>query len=195
MRKYTSAALTLAIAAACAVDGPTTPVASAPAATANRSHWNGNVDGNFPGWNRTPAAVAGTFVPLNCVPKELSEGSARIGPAGGILQIGNHRLIVPSGALTETVVISGTVPAGKPFEVDLQPHGLQFRKAAGLILDASSCTEVPTIVYIVDQFNLGPPIAAFYSNWWKAIACPIWHFSGYMIALGEGASSNEIGAQ
>ena len=188
MRKLITAVV-LTGAAACAGDAPTAPtapVASAPAANAFLGA------GRYPGWARTDAAIAGKFTPLNCVPRQSSEGSALIGPKGGILRIGTHRLIVPAGALTEEVLISGTVPTGKPFEIDLQPHGLQFRKAAGLILDASSCTDVPTIVYIVDQYTLGPPIAAFYSNWWKAIACPIWHFSGYMIALGDNAESHEI---
>lgn len=110
-----------------------------------------------------------------------------------MLRVGPHKLIVPAGALRSWVRISGTVPEGKPFQIDLQPHGLQFHKAAGLVLDATSCTDVPTIVYLIDQYNLGPPIRAMYSNWWLTIACPIWHFSGYMVAFSEG--SNEIGAE
>lgn len=188
--RFLLASAALVGAAACSGDSPTTPVASGTSASATYG------TGYYPGWRRTDAATAGKFTPINCVPKVEAAGSALIGPAGGILRIGTHRLIVPAGALTEKVFISGTVPAGKPFEIDLQPHGLQFRKAAGLILDASSCTNVPTIVYLIDQYTQGPPIPAFYSNWWKAIACPIWHFSGYMIALGgENTEGHEIGAQ
>jgi hypothetical protein len=191
MRIHRLALLILGVAAgACSTaDGPTTPVAS----TTHANAYLGT--GTPPGWNRTLDAIAGTFTPLNCAPREIAQGSAIIGPKGGILQVGSHRLIVPAGALTSEVLISGTVPEGRPFEIDLQPHGLQFKKPAGLILDASSCVDVPTIVYIVDQVEVGDPIPAFYSNWWKAIACPIWHFSGYMIALGDNAESHEIGAQ
>src|SRR5262245_6327173 len=120
MRKSTLILLTLAVAAACSSDAPTTPaapIAAAPAATANR----GTGNGEFPGWRRTPDAVAGTFVPLNCAPRHSAQGSATIGPSGGVLQIGTHRLIVPAGALTQKVLISGTVPEGKPFQIDLQP--------------------------------------------------------------------------
>ena len=189
MRTHTRslALLALALAAACSGDASTAPAAGG-------SHANAHGSGDYAGWRRTPDATSGKFVPLNCTPKNEATGSALIGPEGGVLRIGTHRLIVPAGALTSKVTISGTVPAGRPFEIDLQPHGLKFRKAAGLILDASSCVDVPTIVYIVDQYNLGPPIAAFYSNWWKAIACPIWHFSGYMIALGDRGSQDELGA-
>ena len=182
MRKFILAALSLAAAGACTGDAPTMPVASASSANADVG------TGYTPGWRRTQDAVDGKFVPVNCSPRRSASGSAWIGPSGGVLQIGPHRLIVPAGALTKKVFISGTVPEGKPFQVNLEPHGLQFRKAAGLILDASSCTDVPDIVYLIDQYTQGPPIKAVYSEWWKAIACPIWHFSGYMIALGDGAA-------
>jgi hypothetical protein len=120
---------------------------------------------------------------LNCVPKEASYGSALIGPAGGDLIIGTHRLIVPPGALTKLVLISGTVPADETFKIDLQPHGLEFKKPAGLILDASSCAGVPTIVYLIDDLVASDPVAAVYSHFWHTIAAPIWHFSRYAIAM------------
>jgi hypothetical protein len=182
MRKFAFAALTLAAITACTGDAPTMPVASASSSTADRGQ------GYYPGQEKTFEIQSGKFVPLNCSPRRLAEGSAWIGPSGGVLQIGPHRLIVPAGALTRKVFISGTVPAGRPFQVDLQPHGLIFRKAAGLILDATSCVDVPDIVYLIDQYTQSPPIRAIYSEWWKAIACPIWHFSGYMVDLGEGSS-------
>ncbi len=187
--RFLLATLVLAAATACTGDTPTGPTAAGSSAAEHRA------SGYYPGWRRTDRAAAGKFTPLNCIPREPAHGSAVIGPAGGVLDIGTHRLIVPAGALTENVLISGTVPEGKPLEIDLQPHGLQFRKAAGLILDASSCTSVPPIVYIIDQYNLGPPVLGFYSNWWKAIACPIWHFSGYMVAFDVGSEDHEFGAQ
>jgi hypothetical protein len=123
------------------------------------------------------------FTPINCVPRRSAQGSAVIGASGGTLYIGKHRLVVPPGALRHRVLISGSVPADKPFEINLEPHGLQFHKAAGLILDARSCMDVPDIVYLIDQYDVSPPIRATYSNWWHTFACPIWHFSGYAIAF------------
>lgn len=187
MRKLI-AALALVAAVACTGDGPAAPVSATSSASLN-GDGSGNAYGHdwgytgLPGERRIGAADGDKFTPLNCSPRFESRGSAWIGPSGGILRIGSHRLIVPAGALTRNVFISGTVPQGKPFQIDLQPHGLQFRKAAGLILDASSCIDVPTIVYLIDQVTVSEPIPAIYSNWWKAIACPIWHFSGYSIAF------------
>ncbi|HET9425810.1 MAG TPA: hypothetical protein VFO55_10595 [Gemmatimonadaceae bacterium] len=186
MRKYALLAVSLLSAAACTGDVPTTP---APASASTRATTH---RGYYPGSRMLDLIEAGKLTPINCVPRVSSQGSALIGPAGGTLWIGRHRLIVPAGALTKKVLISGTVPEGRPFEIDLQPHGLEFRKAAGLLLDASSCTDVPTIVYLVDQYSVSPPIAAIYSNWWRMIACPIWHFSGYAIALGDGRATGEI---
>jgi hypothetical protein len=131
--------------------------------------------------------VTGQATPKNCVPKEPSYGSATIGPSGGTLIIGPHMLIVPPGALTEDVTISGSVPDDKPFEINLEPHGLQFKKAAGLVLDPTDCVKIPDIVYLIDEFTQSPPILASYSSWWHTIACPIWHFSGYAVAFDAGS--------
>lgn len=192
MRKNLFVLVTVVLAAACG-DAPTAPVVSSAApATA---HYGSGYKSTLPGSRRTGDALAGKFVPANCVPRQASHGSALIGPSGGVLWVGTHRLIVPAGALTQKVLISGTIPEGRPFEIDLQPHGLQFRKPAGLILDARSCVDVPTILYLIDQYSVSPPIPAVYSNFWKMIACPIWHFSGYVIMLGDQAGDDAIGAQ
>jgi hypothetical protein len=175
MRKHLLLAASLITAGSCTGDMLTAPVAASARATRQE---------DTPGSRLMTMMLSGTLTPTNCTPRVSSYGQALIGPAGGTLWIGTHRLIVPPGALTEKVEISGTVPEGKPFEIDLQPHGLEFVKAAGLILDASSCTEVPAIVYLIDQYTVSPPISPIYSNWWRTIACPIWHFSGYAVALG-----------
>lgn len=119
-----------------------------------------------------------------CTPREPQYGTATIGPNGGELDVGPHRLIIPPGALQETVEISGTAleDSSTP-TIDLEPHGLQFKKPAGLILDASNCTDVPDIVYINEIGVVSDPIPAVYSNWWHTIAAPINHFSGYAVAF------------
>ena len=119
-----------------------------------------------------------------CTPRDPQYGTATVGPSGGELDVGPHRLIIPPGALQQTVQISGTVveDSSSP-RIDLQPHGLQFKKPAGLILDATNCTDVPDIVYINEIGVVSDPIPAVYSNWWHTIAAPINHFSGYEVAF------------
>lgn len=108
-------------------------------------------------------------------------GSATIGPDGGVLFVGRNALIVPPGALTKTVTISGTVSAGNQFKIDFQPHGLQFKKPAGLVLDATSCGDVPNVVYLDEQGGIAQRITAIFSNWWHRVAAPLDHFSTYML--------------
>jgi hypothetical protein len=166
-----------AFAAACTVDSSVGPRSGGSAFA------NSRPSSQIPGSNLTSKVLSGQLTPINCSPKDSSYGSALIGASGGDLIIGPHRLIVPPGALTQPTLISGTVPAGKPFQIDLQPHGLTFKKAAGLVLDASSCVAVPDIVYLIDGITPSDPIEATYSNWWHTIAAPIWHFSGYAVAF------------
>jgi hypothetical protein len=174
-------------AAACSSDAPTVPAASRPATKAMSV---------LPGSRLSVDGVVDRIALINCIPRTSATGSASIGPAGGTIWIGPHRLTIPAGALDEKVDISGTVPADKPFEIDLQPHGLQFRKAAGLVLDVTSCLDVPAIVYLIDEYTQSPPIEATYSTLWHTVACPIWHFSGYAIALGDhGGVQSESSSQ
>jgi hypothetical protein len=145
----------------------------------------------------TPGSIGGPIINVGdvgrigrlrgCTAHDAQFGKAIIGPSGGELIVGKHRLIVPAGALTETVTISGTSPADSTPTIYLEPHGLQFRKSAGLILDVSNCTEVPSVVYISEIGVLSPPILAVYSTWWLTVAAPIDHFSGYAVAFEEDA--------
>jgi hypothetical protein len=176
--------LVILLSAACGVDqsrlaGP--PPVSGPPAVANQGRGSAGGPGG---------SGQGSY--LLCTPLSPSFGSALIGPPGGDLIVGPHRLIVPPGALTEWVEISGAVPEDQTFRIDLQPHGLVFKKPSGLILDASSCTDVPDIVYLIDDLIPSAPIKAFYSEWWHTIAAPIEHFSGYSIAFRESEEDSEI---
>jgi hypothetical protein len=118
-----------------------------------------------------------------CMPHEPQYGTATIGPSGGELVVGSSRLIVPPGALTRTVEISGTTTADATPTIYLEPHGLQFKKPAGLILDASNCTDIPSAVYLDEIGVESEPIPAVYSPLWRTIAVPIDHFSGYAVAF------------
>lgn len=118
---------------------------------------------------------------LNCNITAPLTGSATIGAEGGVLYVGQNVLIVPPGALTQKVTLTGTVPTGNSFTIDFQPHGLQFKKPAGLILDASACGNAPNVVYLDEQGGIAERITAIFSNWWHVIAAPLDHFSSYAL--------------
>jgi len=145
---------------------------------------DGKHDSNpIPGAVGSPYITATTGGMQGCTPRDAQYGTATIGPAGGELDVGANRLIIPPGALTETVQVSGTSPEGATPTIFFEPHGLRFKKSAGLILDASNCTDVPSVVYLSELGVDSPPIVATYSTWWHTVAAPIDHFSGYAVAF------------
>jgi hypothetical protein len=140
--------------------------------------------GNPPGSVGAPHIIGnGNGGLQGCTPRDPQYGTATIGPNGGELDVGPNRVIIPPGALTTTVVVSGTSPADADPTIILEPTGLQFKKPAGLILDASNCLDVPDAIYVNEIGVLSDPIPAIYSTWWHTVAVPINHFSGYLVAF------------
>lgn len=178
IRKTIASGLAAAIVVAACSDAPTVaPLRPAPAVPpANTHDVVGRPDSS---WR------AGL---VTCERHPTYVGSAEIGPRGGTLVVGRSRVIVPPGALTKTVHITATIPAGDHITIQFQfsPHGLVFRKPAGLVLDASGCDipsyYAPSIVYLGDNGEILQYIQSYYSNHWHFVAAPIWHFSRYAVA-------------
>ncbi len=122
-----------------------------------------------------------------CSTRITASNSGVFGPAGGTLTFGTSRLIIPPGALSDTVTISATIPDGDAARVELQPHGLEFAKAAGLQIDTMGCAVddgvAPNVVYLSESGEVMETIEAVYDPRWHTIAASIWHFSGYAIAF------------
>jgi hypothetical protein len=169
-------------AAACTNSDATAPRSSG--LLDNRTYSGAWHDGaHVPGSAGHAGSTAAQSQALQCsVPAPLT-GSARIGPSGGVLDVGPHRLIIPAGALTHDVDVRGEVPAGNTMQIQFYPEGLQFKKPAGLILDASSCNGVPDVLYMNEQGGSNEIIEAIFSEWWHAIAAPIDHFSLYVLMV------------
>ena len=123
----------------------------------------------------------------NCETKVTASYAGVFGPAGGTLFFGTSRLIIPGGALRDTVTISATIVDGDNSRVEFLPRGLHFAKSAGLLLDTSGCSLddafVPDVVYLDEWGNVLERISAVYDPHWHTIAAPIDHFSGYAIAF------------
>jgi hypothetical protein len=167
----------LAAVAACQSADSTSPLRASGSARADKG-------GVLPGSIGGPGLLVGAQGRLRgCTPRDAQYGTATIGPNGGDIVVGNSRLVIPPGALTQTVVITATSPAGDVPSVFFEPHGLQFKRSAGLILDVSNCTDVPSAVYINEIGVVGDPIQAVYSTLWHTVAAPIDHFSGYEVAF------------
>lgn len=124
---------------------------------------------------------------LHCTPRSAASGSAIIGPGGGTVRIGPHRLIIPEGALAKRVLIQGSSPSDTVASVSFSPAGLQFAigHPATLRLDYSNCTHLPVtrhIVYTTDDLQV---LEAEPSKDWDSYSVVdglVSHFSRYAIA-------------
>ena len=78
---------------------------------------------------------------LSCRPLPYSVSSASIGSNGGTLKFGPHTLVVPKGALRQTVTIRAEVLPGTANSVRFSPKGLGFGNGgAALTLSYSNCS-------------------------------------------------------
>lgn len=128
-----------------------------------------------------------TLKPLICSGRRIVVSSGRFGPAGGTLLFGNSRLVIPGGALHDTVTITASAPNPNSSQVIFRPDGLHFFKPAGLVLEATGCQTpqdaAPSVVYLSPSGAILEIIPADYDSHWKLVAAPITHFSGYAIAF------------
>ncbi|MGZ8376938.1 MAG: hypothetical protein ACXWZS_15610 [Gemmatirosa sp.] len=126
---------------------------------------------------------------LYCDPLQYTGTTKIIGPEGGDLDFGPHKLSIPRGALAKATVITGEMPVALTVGARFSPHGLQFAKGVKLTLSYKHCNR-PTsfleqIVY-VDGLNtiLERPLSVDRTND-GLVDATIWHFSGYMVSTGR----------
>lgn len=124
---------------------------------------------------------------LACYPQPYARATAVIGPAGGTLRIGGHTLVVPRGALTRSVVITGEAPVGVVASVSFEPHGLQFARSASLTLDYSSCPAgrlrlLKRVAYTDDNLNILSYLLSRDDLLRMRVTGDLDHFSRYAVA-------------
>jgi hypothetical protein len=185
-RRFLTATLIAAALVALGCESPVQPSATAELGTASHARSPiGQLHSMSVGATEASANAPGQLVA--CQNHDTQVGSALIGPSGGTLVVGNSRLIVPAGALTEPTQISGTIPDTTIAIIEFEPTGLRFNKPAGLQLDVSGCdpaaSESPAVDYVDDAGNVQEWIEAVFSNDWHTVAAPIDHFSGYAFAF------------
>jgi hypothetical protein len=109
-----------------------------------------------------------------------------VGPAGGTIKVGPHSLIIPAGALSSTVAITATAPAGQHVRVDFQPAGLRFSTSASLRLSYAQCGGLPPllpkVVYVNDLLSILEVLPSLNDLANKRVTAKVRHFSGYAIA-------------
>ena len=126
---------------------------------------------------------------LACDPLPYASAGATIGPEGGTLQIGPHKLTVPAGALSAPVLISGEAPVGRVNSVQLEPEGLQFAagRPAKLTLSYANCPLLgrvlpKRIAYTTNLLEILSYVLSVDDLLNKKVTGSLEHFSRYAVA-------------
>jgi hypothetical protein len=123
---------------------------------------------------------------LICEPRDYDGETAIIGPDGGEIHVGEHKLTIPAGALDDWTLITMEAPPSLLIEVKFSPHGVHFDKQPLLKLSYNRCY-VPhnhpfRIVYIDEDKNILEWPASFDLKHFGDVYAWIQHFSGYAVA-------------
>lgn len=125
---------------------------------------------------------------LSCAPLPAASASALIGPAGGVLAVGPHRLAVPAGALDAAIVITASVETGWANSVELAPEGLTFAEGrpARLTLGYANCWlpgPLPRrVAYTTSSLKIQNLLPSADNPAAREVSAPLQHFSRYAVA-------------
>ena len=130
--------------------------------------------------------------PLECPTDVTLSGQAVIGPSGGTLRAGRHQVVIPAGALTETLTFTLAAPAGTPLLIEASAQGLEhvpFKKPVTVVVDYARCPagEVDAGALSAWYVEGSPPQLLKRMSGAQEPAASTYrfytdHFSGYVIA-------------
>lgn len=123
---------------------------------------------------------------LRCEPLGLEVEAEVIGPDGGTLRVGPHKLVIPAGALDADQLIVATMPMGALVQVVFGPHGLNFARSAELTLSYEHCllpaNERYRLAYVNESLQILELPPSKNNKVEDKVVGLIDHFSSYMIA-------------
>lgn len=164
--------LVIGVGTGCSNGTPPTSIAD----DALRAPENGLIGGQM----RAPGLMACAALP------EVG-GTAVIGPEGGQLQFGPHRLIVPAGALSQSVEITALAPSARVNHIQFAPHGLQFQRDVQLVVSYAHCSGVGSllpknVVYTDGFLNILEILPSTDDVRGRRVTGTLDHFSNYSLA-------------
>lgn len=128
----------------------------------------------------TPSLVA-------CAAHDSASTSAWVGARGASIKLGGVHLVIPGNALSDSVLITVTIPADTLAEVQFAPEGLQFSKDVRLLLSTARCSlggQSPAhVVYLDDAGHVLETLDGVFNGGQHTVTTTIHHFSSYAIAL------------
>ena len=162
---------------ACSGDQPTAPPASPPASEQLLSGKGGLLG----------TGLGARLLRCDSIPAVHAESV--IGPDGGTLVIGPHRLEVPAGALDDTVTITADVPSDSVNSIKFAPQGLAFDAGhpARLTMSYANCPVLAQllpkrIAYTTDLLQILDLLVSVDNTLLHRVSADVGHFSRYAIA-------------
>lgn len=136
---------------------------------------------------------------LSCNVNQTTYGAEWVGPAGGIVRVGPHTLVIPRGALSSYTRIRGTAPKGNTVLVDFEPHGLKFKTSTALSLSYKECGLTGTllggllldVVYVDDRQSILEVLPSLNDLLNQRVIGRVDHFSGYALADRKGTTTDD----
>lgn len=125
---------------------------------------------------------------LTCDPLPYASTTETIGPQGGEIEVGPHKLRIPAGALDEDVLITAEAPSDTVNLVRFEPHGLQFAKPGRLTMSYENCEvdgllDVPKeIAYVDDLLAILYKLDSSDDTEEEQVTARLDHFSGYAMS-------------
>ena len=122
---------------------------------------------------------------LSCSTQPYAVTTKAVGPKGGIILVGSHRLSIPAGALATRVTITAEQVAGSTNSVRFAPEGLRFAKPASLTMSYANCSGLlapKRIVYLNELLRILELLPSLDDAASKSVTAGIRHFSRYAVA-------------
>lgn len=123
---------------------------------------------------------------LSCSTQPYAVTTKVIGPQGGVITVGTHRLTIPAGALNRSVTIKAEQVPGNVNSVRFSPEGLQFSKPATLELSYKNCSlllgVVKRVAYTDEKLKILELIPSLDLLNLRTVTGTVRHFSRYAVA-------------
>jgi hypothetical protein len=122
---------------------------------------------------------------LSCSTQSYASVTQVVGPGGGTIQVGTHKLVIPAGALTRTYTIRAEQVQARVNSVRFSPEGLRFAKPAKLTLSYANCSPLlvlKRVVYTDELLRILELIPSLDNLRTRTVTGDIRHFSRYAVA-------------
>jgi hypothetical protein len=122
---------------------------------------------------------------LSCSPQPYAVTTQTVGPDGGVIVVGTHRLSIPRGALDRRVTIKAEQVRDRVNSVRFSPEGLRFKREAKLTLSYRNCSPLmllKRVVYVNELLRILDLLPSRDDRINKTVTGDIKHFSRYAVA-------------